>query len=556
MTTMWELPRAVAMGLITCSLGACVAEVTQDDIAQTEAETEVAATGAALNGTVRFQGDCLGQDTRIKRLVLSAKTLVGTSTLRDCLARSLPSYNDYAFPEQINTALAANVTTTIECLPNVLDGTLGGLAQFLSDGTEALQLSTNLLPTFDDPTAIGLILHEISHNRGYSHPQNTASPDHPSSYPQHILECARTFFSGATPRPMGPTRYDFQTETTLAPVGGLGGTPIVKSCATGRRMAGLRAFWGSEIVALGARCRSNSSVTPTLDFSVMGGNGGTQADIDCAAGDVMVGVHGSADNRILTRIGPICARIVDVQNGVAGPDARAALRFRTAAGNPSGFNFERICPTRMVAEQLRGRAGQGVDRLELYCQRIDRITRVNETALDNAGGSGGVLHSNRCAGRSALAGLTYNIDLTAAKVDYVLSSLGGECMELSRSCLGTTCFEIATNGSTYALGNHGEGTAIPTQERFDRCPSDQALVGLNVQAGAFVDKLGGICAGTAPWSLPASLASAPTTALTMRGGNGGTLRTLMCPRQTFLVGWETRAGKLIDSVQPVCRRFD
>lgn len=95
----------------------------------------------------------------------------------------------------------------------------------------------------------------------------------------------------------------------------------------------------------------------------------------------------------------------------------------------------------------------------------------------------------------------------------------------------------------------------------DNCPGyadGQVLIGLRVSAATRVHRVQGICADPAAWSNP----SAPVTrAYTPnRGGGGGTLETLECPRGEVLVGTQAWAAKTpahgtptVVGVRPLCR---
>lgn len=557
------LPTVVAAALAAGTITACMAEqATPDDLAQVELENAVAVSAQAISGSVTLSGNCAGMDARIRDLVGLAgwySNYAGGDLLTSCLARSIFSYNDDSFPERIQKEVGANQVTQVECVPNILDtdgNILPGAGQAFprADGTEAIRLATNRLPSLDDPIAIGLIMHEVSHNRGYDHPENVDSFDYNATVPQHLLGCGVSFRNNVSPAvPLGKTRYDFQNETKLAPVGGGGGAPGSRRCYFGNRAAGLSVRTSGQLDALGIRCRNDPNAIPSLNFSRMGGTGGSPSELDCAAGEVLVGVYGNADNTLLARIGPICASIADVQNGATGPNPvdtqLSTLRYRNAAGMQIGYDFERICPRNMVVDGFGGRAGAAVDRLELSCRHLDNTENLVENLMTKHGGNGGKAFSDRCVGRSALVGLTY-------ETDWVLARLGGVCTEVSHGCIGTTCFEFQTSGTRHALGSHGGGSRVVANEKTDECAQNEALVGLNIRAGSLVDAVGGICASIGPWSLPPNLVAAPTNDLPIRGGNGGQASRVMCPRGQFLTGWNLRSGALVDSVQPVCRDFN
>jgi hypothetical protein len=85
------------------------------------------------------------------------------------------------------------------------------------------------------------------------------------------------------------------------------------------------------------------------------------------------------------------------------------------------------------------------------------------------------------------------------------------------------------------------------------------LVGVRVRSAERINQVSGICARPEEWS-----AGTPTPTRSMtpaRGGSGGRLRTLECPRKSYLVGLEVWSAKTVHAtptvqgMAPICRNL-
>jgi len=221
----------------------------------------------------------------------------------------------------------------------------------------------------------------------------------------------------------------------------------------------------------------------------------------------------------------------------------------TAEGSASPREATRQCPAGMALKEVRVRAGQFIQRLELACQDINNLTGVVEQGQQPIGSPDRQFPLDSslayCAGRGALVGLTYD---TSSVVD----RLGGQCATIT-----TTNGVDASSVARHLLPAEGGGSG---QSFFDDCPADSALVGLRGRAGSLIDAVQGVCAPVAAWSNTALPAPA-TQALTMRGGSGGSPIESMCPRGMFVRGWEIISqqppgfGRVIADLALHCRDF-
>jgi hypothetical protein len=342
--------------------------------------------------------------------------------------------------------------------------------------------------------------------------------------------------------------------------------------------------------------------------------------------------------------------------GSANPNGvrRDALPFEATlapTGQNGGGPFEIACPNGRRATGLQVRSGTMVDAVGLSCQPVGGGS-ILDTAL--TGGPGGTFTFNDCFDGEVLVGLHGRAGAVNEAVGPICSAAADVRAGLQRvfrdaqrggtggvptdrlcppfmavraikgksgsfvdrlevECQQLDAIEVITERD---LGRVGGTGGSPTREK---CIGRSALVGLDYQTGARLDRLGGICAlvvttglsddtrpdrltflpahgGTgggvgqdtafgscggfgavmvglkiradsglvavagrcaraAGWSNPSNTIT--PTDMPMRGGtSGGAITTVDCARGEFLVGWTIGAGTMVDSVQPICRNFN
>jgi hypothetical protein len=502
---------------------------------------EVNGTEQSLNGTVIYDdSSCNAQKATINAAMATALANINDARMVDCLRDAIISYTEYGFAEQLLSQVRENMPTHVRCAN--LSG--ANASAPIEVSTETLTYDLNFLATNTVASIAATTVHEVSHNKSYRHPSddndgaaldNLAAVEYKASPPEQIEQCSRSISSGAAPaRANGRARDVLVNETTLAPTGRDGGSAFEIACPAGQLAAGVQARAGTEIDAVGLGCRvpGSGAVSHT---TLSGGSGGTLFHLDCQAGEVMVGVTGRAATRN-DAVGPICATLAQVQVG-----GSQVFRDPTVGGS-GGVAYERLCPPFMAVRAVKGKSATKVDRLELECQTVNRIETVSEQLLSDRCGTGGSLTLEKCAGRAALTGLTYQ---TGARVDRV----GGLCTQVTTTCASGVCTD-SVSGATHMLPAHGGiGGAVAE----DRCAAGSVLVGLRVRSGSKVDAVGAVCASASAWS---GTGAATTTNLSLRGGTGGSLTTVTCARGSFLTGWRIRSGSDVDAIQAVCRNFN
>jgi len=316
-----------------------------------------------------------------------------------------------------------------------------------------------------------------------------------------------------------------------------------------------------------------------------GRNGGGPFQINCPAGQKAFGVQLRDDDSRVTAVGLSC-------RPVGGSDITDTVM--AGAGSPETHTFN-DCFEGEVLVGIHGRAGAVNDAAGPICARISDVRAGIPTVFHDGqqGGSGGFSTDRLCPlgmtvrAIKGKAGLFVDrlevecqvLDRTEAVSERDIEAVGGSGGSATREkCpgrsalvalnfqtgarvdrLGGTCFRVETSGATddvfgnpIHLPGHGGTGGILGQQNAS-CGLGSVFVGLQIRADSTLIAVGGRCANAAGWSNPSN--NITPTNLSMHGGSGGTLRTPTCPRGEFMIGWTIRAGNLVDSVQPICRDF-
>jgi hypothetical protein len=151
----------------------------------------------------------------------------------------------------------------------------------------------------------------------------------------------------------------------------------------------------------------------------------------------------------------------------------ASTTATATAGGGGGSPFEYVCQADTVGTGLRGRAGDDIDRTELWCG--------SPSAFAGGGGSttGGVAYDMSCPAGSVLTG----VHGRAGTVNW-----GGTVVDT----LGARC----TNFTTFATSSLGPvgNVAVGTPPSFIlNCPAGTAVVGLFGGQGGLLDRIGLTC---------------------------------------------------------------
>lgn len=169
-------------------------------------------------------------------------------------------------------------------------------------------------------------------------------------------------------------------------VGGNGGTPFYLACPEGGPVTGLGAAEnGQALDGLSAWCGyAHGDTVRAQEGYLLAPTGGSRSrlqPIACPAGQVLVGLTGTADN-LVQSVRPVCQSIRLVRSG------SALLRGTgPAAGDPTlGTTFRLSCPFGQVVGAIRGSSGARIDSLNLSCAAPDltlgtAVSDVNSVQL-------------------------------------------------------------------------------------------------------------------------------------------------------------------------------
>jgi hypothetical protein len=526
---------------------------------------EVETTSGALNGTViqvnPFTGgpdfSCNPWIDLIREAAFHANNFIRNPALLDCMRNAVLTYSETAWPEEVVARMQMNVPLHVNCRDL---GTDIGARADVWDSKEAVQFNTQRIgDAINDAPGLGsLILHEVAHNKAYTHPSELHnSPqrafrdsfEYRHSVNEQLARCADQIRFGNSPPVPHQVRLDqLVEETYLAPTGQAGGVAFEIPCQFGQAAMGIQLRNTSDrIEAVGLSCRPGGTGDPIFDTGMAGGSTSFFSFNDCGFNEVLVGVHGRA-GQVHDALGPICMHVNQVNNGQLGGN------FHTERGGFGGTGFTRRCPPFMAVTSIKGKAGSLLDRLELQCQTLV-LEDVIEERLPWVGGSGGGRTLEKCAGRSALVGLTYQ---TGARVD----RLGGICAQVTPQFDGTFSFENVGE-ATHHMPAHGGSGGQLFEERASAAPligcntpdgGRGVLVGLHVKWDSTLVSVAGICASATFWTHP--LFSPSTRTMPAHSENSGTNeRRVECGQGAFLVGWEIAHGSLVDGLRPICRLF-
>jgi hypothetical protein len=504
----------------------------------------------ALNGNVFFPNNnqCTNeQKTKIQEAATLAYQRLNDPRMESCILNAITSRNDEAWPEDTLARMKENKTTNVYCWH--LDD--GNLAQAPNpSSTELFKVDPDYLndPNVTTEQRAGLFLHEVAHNKGFSHTDNAVN-EYAHSVNQQLFECARKIGMGeANPVPTWKRR-DAMWDAQLAPTGYVGGSVFDIPCPSGMIAKGANLRTGDLVDAMGLACGPPAW---GIDFDTVmaGGPGGTHSFNDCPAGHVMVGVHGRAGS-YQDKIGPYCKPLADVVTGSTSPPT-ALL----AKGGNGGLAFQRLCPPTQAVRGIIGKSGTRVDRLQLECTQIFGNHMI-ENFIESTGARRPATFVEpesleKCAGR----GVVTLLDLRAGdRID----RLGGKCKEVFTSCASGLCLEYQFGSEHYLPSHGGTGGSGVELRASDTCGPEGVFIGLRVNYNAnsviSINGLQGWCAPSTTWTASSGPGGDQLIAQQF-GYAGGLLLDLKCPRGQLLTGWRISAGGLVESLAPLCRDFN
>jgi len=499
---------------------------------------------------------CLPHMPRLRRIAQRAFAAINNPAIEDCLRQAIISYTETGWAEEIIARLRANQTLVAFCRD--LEGERWAQANELNNA-EIVTFDTPKLAdsNITDDTWAGVILHEVAHNRHYSHPveANTTSSlsyddtaEYAHSVNRQIERCGVEVLQGKNPPEPNGWRLDtLVSETTMSPTGRAGGgQPYEITCRGGEVAFGVQLKTGSLVDSIGLSC-TVPGTGGIFDTEMTPAPGGQHSFNDCPRDflgneRLLVGIHGRA-GAVHDSIGLLCATAGDIASN------RPGLTLSARPGVQTGTPFVRRCPPGMIVRAIKGRAGNLVDRVEVECQDLARLEVIDQEILGRTGQPGPHTTIEKCAGRSALVGLT-------GHVDQFVDRLGGFCSEVLTTCAGNDCTDdVAHINSRHFLPAHGGSTGRVSETISNgTCGFGAVLVGLKMRAGDLIDQIAGVCAQADEWGRNGGT---PRTMPALGGGNGGTdVPAVLCPRTKFLVGWRISHGGRVNSIEPICRNFN
>ena len=535
---MRKILSALCLASLTWAAGGCADPLDE--------EPEVESSQFALNGdVVIWNGTCTAAETdklRQSLALLRSWVVDRPDAMRRCLEESVLggpendslSFDGDGYPEWIMWKLAEQIPTEIECNPTTGPAAGPNPKEHINVGPWNINMPVDELA--------GLLLHEISHTKGFDHPSG-------AEYSRSIPIALQTCLSGAVAGDARPVDFERRSEmiqeSRLAGVGIRQGQPVESSC-WGDRFA--VAIFGHEsgtgVERLGLACKARGADKPTVDEQAFGSATGTSFRQSCFPGEVMVGAWGLGD-RELRAVGPMCA----LESAVG----QAGQYNDPTHGGAGNLLWSRRCPLGMAVKGMRIRtAGWYTGRLrwlELECQNFDRPQHVSRWQLSELGGDSGYGYGNReeCAGRAALVGVH-----TFVGPAETLVRLSGSCAQIGsgggQNWLAGGWWHILPGfgGARYA----GAGDVVAS----DYCDSSQALVGMRINHDSQIRAVQGICAPVTPWSagqpvsyqyLPQRGAAQPT----------GTWTEQICPYNMLVDGFYMEANQRVNSLAVQCRGF-
>ncbi|MGB7301036.1 MAG: galactose oxidase-like domain-containing protein [Burkholderiaceae bacterium] len=102
----------------------------------------------------------------------------------------------------------------------------------------------------------------------------------------------------------------------------------------------------------------------------IGGNGGSEFELACNSGEVLIGIHGSASSTQIYKIGPRCVAVSDTGQWSGIPVNRG-----TSGGNGGG-SFSHSCAGGSAVAGFSGRSGTYVDQIRAACRPLASSSKL------------------------------------------------------------------------------------------------------------------------------------------------------------------------------------
>lgn len=349
--------------------------------------------------------------------------------------------------------------------------------------------------------------------------------------------------------------FNYSGRTDL--IGRPGGSSYTLSCNPGEALVGITGGAGNVVDRVGPLC-----VTTTPDYASWtsqpvqrgsaGGGGGGGYSVACPSGSYVTGFSGRAGG-LVDRIQLECAS----PSSAGVLNSRNPVQIQAVGGNGGNAQPQQVCPSNLPANGIYGMAGGLVDQFGLTCTGQPTAAGVNLPAGQWAHVSVAqnsenlLLYVNGQPAQTLWFGTSRRAEYRLTgnyATDFSLGSLGGAGLRGLVDELQIQAYS-ANVVSTALVGGFGPLPGIIPSFNFSLgCQLNEALVGIYGGAGGVVDRVGPFCAvinEAGQW------VGTPTRRGTAGGGGGGEYERV-CAVNSAITGFQSRAGLIVDQLQPVC----
>jgi len=501
---------------------------------------ELATVGQALNGDATFENCSAAGRVQLTAALELARDALDSPKMARCLSNHALSGALGRSAEYIVNQMKADMSTHINC-------TVSSSSTPIDSDDESIILED----TFNKTTEwlAGAILHEVAHNKGYQHPSiGRNSAEYEYTVPEQLAYCAQSILEedfyddiglGEVPKAYGGHVAGLRPSSMTGLAGDEAATPYEDVCPLGAFAGGIVGTSDDTgINSLGVVCKDDDG-DDTIEVLPSRGNGeGTSFGGHCPSDQLLIGLTGKADGNV-EQVRAVCVSAEDLHDAVAGSKS-----YGTRYGQDRGFSTTRLCPTGEAVKGIKTYAGDaGVYGYMLYCEDVDKRNVQASQDWDRVGRKVGEERLDRCPRSTVMTEI-----------------FGRSSNELDR--IGGVCEKVTDRGTYVDLTGDAAGVVPgrggPTNGEAwgsERCPSGEALVGLELRANERVKRVRGLCADVSDWS-----GSAETPNITYKpwhGGDSGDSFRRLCSRGYFLSGWRSWVDKqngtsTVFGLDPIC----
>lgn len=390
--------------------------------------SEVGSTDRGLFGDVTIDPSCeaLGADGKpiydVDAFRAGVEWLRGrvlSDEYRECLADAFVTSALGASPEDIVRASATALGVTLEC------GSCGDVGAACAgsipdDGSPERITFTASALTLPPETVGSILLHEIMHNHGFSHPFGYWDETVPEVVQDCIVEghprsWSRSTLHGLVATAKMASATGALTHEARCAAGRYASGMVVGLDPTSRRPSSI-GLWCSEVLPTG----TGNSIWQAGDFSVPA----FAPSSSCAPGELMIGAHGHAQiGGGLLSIASTCAPLSELRS--ADTIAPRFVTPRLGLYTWPMQDARRACPTHKAVvgvRATRATASAPFDSLEVLCDDLPESHFAPAPALTAGVGTlGGQAFTRACQGAGVLIGLY------GAMLDGHVGALAGKC---------------------------------------------------------------------------------------------------------------------------------